>query len=84
MCAERVNQTDHSLSGGDDHNGEPLPKGLLTESQRIVAILRQIDRLHNCVDREGWDSPRGHALSNLMLEAVKLLLTKALPKPETE
>ena len=71
----------HSLSGGDDHNGEPLPKGLLTESQRIVAMLRQADRLQNHVDLEGWDSPRGDALKNLMLEGLKLLLTKALPPP---
>jgi len=71
----------HSLSGGDDRNGEPLPQGLLTQSERIIAMLRQTDRLHDCVDREGWDSPRGDALKNLILEAVKLLLTDSLPQP---
>jgi len=84
MCAERVNQTDHSLSGGDDYNGESLPCGLLTESQRIVAMLRNMEQLHGKVDLTGWDSTPGYALSNLMLEAVKLLLVKALPQPEEE
>ena len=74
----------HSLSGGDDREGEPLPQIFLLNAQRKVAIFRNMNKLQKRIDIEGWHSPRGDAMKNLMAEAIRLLLMESLPEPKKE
>jgi len=43
-----------------------------------------MNKLQKRIDIEGWHSPRGDAMKNLMAEAIRLLLMESLPEPKKE